>query len=305
MYFKLMNKSQGNLFFHPLFLSSLALLLLNDLFFKYQFHNWLTGKLSDFAGLLVFSIFFITIFPSRKKLVLILIALLFCWWKSSLSTPLIYFLNTKSGIPINRVIDYTDLFALFILPLALYLKPVKYKETVLRKCIAYIIAFISVTAFTATSLPRKLADNNKVQLDKYIRTKKDKTTIIKRLEEQGLFPVNDTIYERIWDHSYYLKSKDTIGTMIPVDSLYSGVYKKINYGFSYTIPKMYVDGDSISNLQFVISDYNLNGKKEIWLHSFEYKPAKMDSTYPTHSAYYAWKKFKKPIKKKFKEILRK
>ena len=41
----------------PGFVVGLSLLLLNDLFLKARFHNPLTGKLSDFAGLFVFPLF--------------------------------------------------------------------------------------------------------------------------------------------------------------------------------------------------------------------------------------------------------
>ena len=37
---------------------TLAILLLNDFILKDLYGNWLTGKLSDFAGLFVFSLFF-------------------------------------------------------------------------------------------------------------------------------------------------------------------------------------------------------------------------------------------------------
>ena len=40
----------------PGFLIGLSLLLTNDFVLKEQFHNGFTGKLSDFAGLFVFSI---------------------------------------------------------------------------------------------------------------------------------------------------------------------------------------------------------------------------------------------------------
>jgi hypothetical protein len=295
-----MNSRQYNLLFHPLFLLSLSLLLLNDFVFKYQFHNWLTGKLSDFAGLFVFVVFFTSLFPRWKTHIVLLIALIFCWWKSDLSESFIVFMNNELHIPANRVIDYSDLFALLILPFSLYLKPVQNKHTVLRKCLSCIIAFISFTAFTATSLPRRLTDTNKVQLDKYVRTKKDEATIINSLEEHGLHPVKDTIYEKVWDR-YYLKSKDSNGTMLPVESLYAGIYKKIDYGTSYNIPKMYVAGDSITNLQFVISGQSLR-KKEIWLHSFEHKSAISDSN-SYNPSFFLWKKFKKPIKKKIKELV--
>ena len=299
-----MNSRQYNLLLHPFFLLNLLLLLLNDFLFKYEFHNWLTGKLSDFSGLFVFAVFFIVLFPSSKKLVIILVALFFWWWKSEWSTPLILLLNNRLNIPVQRVIDYTDLYALFVLPLSLYLKPIKEGKTVLRKCVAGIIGFVSFTAFTATSLPRRLTDTNKVLLDKYVKSRKDQKAIIQTLEEQGLQPKPDTIYEKMWNDNYYLKAKDSTGAMLAANKFYDGVYTKIDYGSTYTIPRMYINGDSINNLQLVISDHSPT-KKLIRLYSFEYPAVNRDSTYRTFSAYYAWKKFKKPIKKKFKEMLNK
>jgi hypothetical protein len=42
---------------HPLVLLSLVLTLLNDQYLKYQYPGFLTGKLSDFAGLFYFPFF--------------------------------------------------------------------------------------------------------------------------------------------------------------------------------------------------------------------------------------------------------
>jgi hypothetical protein len=48
-------KTQRNqdLLFNWIFLSGLILLALNDHLLKWQYSNWLTGKLSDFVGLLI------------------------------------------------------------------------------------------------------------------------------------------------------------------------------------------------------------------------------------------------------------
>lgn len=43
---------------------ALAMLLLNDFILKDLYGNWLTGKLSNFAELSVFSLFFIVVFPN-------------------------------------------------------------------------------------------------------------------------------------------------------------------------------------------------------------------------------------------------
>jgi len=44
------------------FVICLGLLLLNDFYLKFEYHNWLTGKLSDFCGLFIFPVFWSAIF---------------------------------------------------------------------------------------------------------------------------------------------------------------------------------------------------------------------------------------------------
>ena len=100
---------------HPVFLLSVTLLILNDWFLKYTFHNALTGKLSDFAGLFAFPFFWSLIFDAHKRTIHIATALLFVFWKSGFSQPLIDAMNGL-GLPIARTVDFTDnvaiLFAL-------------------------------------------------------------------------------------------------------------------------------------------------------------------------------------------------
>ncbi|WP_407515804.1 hypothetical protein KFZ70_00460 [Tamlana fucoidanivorans] len=111
-----MNQSQPkNLIYGKLFLISVILLLLNDFFFKYYFHNYLTGKLSDFVGLFAFPYFISLLFKSKIKPIYILTGILFLFWKSSLSQSVIDYLNGV-GIGINRVVDYSDFIALLVLP---------------------------------------------------------------------------------------------------------------------------------------------------------------------------------------------
>jgi hypothetical protein len=100
------------------FLLALALLLLNDFFLKTQYGNWWTGKLSDFAGVFAFAWFWLAILPRYQRALLLLIGLLFIFWKSPLSQPLIDGWNQFGFLPVSRVVDYTDLMALAMLPLA-------------------------------------------------------------------------------------------------------------------------------------------------------------------------------------------
>ncbi len=129
---------------------ALAILLLNDFILKGLYGNWLTGKLSDFAGLFVFSLFFMAFFPKYRQVVLYATGILFIFWKSPFSQPIINFLNSLSIFSIHRVVDYTDLFALLVLPLAgLYSKIVP-KAPVL-KFNPILPMLLACFAFVATS----------------------------------------------------------------------------------------------------------------------------------------------------------
>jgi hypothetical protein len=59
----------------PVFLLSLATLLLNDFVFKPSFPGMVTGKLSDLAGLFAFGCFWCSLLAARKTLVLTAIEL--------------------------------------------------------------------------------------------------------------------------------------------------------------------------------------------------------------------------------------
>jgi len=48
-------------FFHPLPVAAVLILALNDHYLKYHFNSWWTGKLSDFAGLFFFPLFVCTL----------------------------------------------------------------------------------------------------------------------------------------------------------------------------------------------------------------------------------------------------
>ncbi len=104
----------------PVFLVSLALLLANDLYLKAQFGNWFTGKLSDFAGLVAFALFWSAVFPRRGALVHILVGVAFVLWKLPLTDPALTLWNSLSPLDFARVTDLTDLMALGVLPLSFY-----------------------------------------------------------------------------------------------------------------------------------------------------------------------------------------
>lgn len=130
------------------FIAGLALLLLNDFVFKSLFHNGVTGKLSDFAGLFTFPLFWSAFFPKHKLKIFIFTAVTFAFWKSALSQPLINLWNSTGIFTLYRVVDYTDLAALIMLPFAYHYYK---KQPVAWRLSPLIPLFLSVIAFVATS----------------------------------------------------------------------------------------------------------------------------------------------------------
>jgi hypothetical protein len=148
---------------HPLFIICVLTLILNDWYFKITFHNSLTGKLSDFAGLFAFPYLLSTLFPSRTLKIHIWIGLLFIVWKTEFSQPIINIIG-RFGIPVSRTVDFTDnvaLVSIFVsyftlkLSFALNLKPFFQKTLIVVSCLS----------FVATTLPpyenRKFVNINK------------------------------------------------------------------------------------------------------------------------------------------------
>jgi hypothetical protein len=299
-----MKNDHAKLLLHPLFLLQLSLLLLNDFTWKYEYHNWFTGKLSDFTGLFVFPVFFSAFFPGRKKLIFILTAALFVWWKSPYSNPLISFFNEHMGLPVYRVTDYTDCIALVVLPFAYSIREVNYSPSVMQNFAVCCVGVISVIAFSATSMPRYLTEKDEtgIRVDKTIRTKKREYEIIKTLKTAGFSLTKDSVhYEPVWHYNYFLKVKDSSGEkMIPLDSFQSKLYRKTDYGSHYTIPQIEISGDTVKELRFVIYEYGF-GKTDFDLHSFRHKTFSDSSSNELRRE--LQKKFARPLKKTFKKLL--
>lgn len=148
---------------HPAFLATLLLLVLNDAYWKYTFHNDWTGKISDFAGLFAFPFLWSSVFPGRAKSIHLVTGLLFVFWKSEGAQGFIDWLNGW-GVPVSRTVDYTDCIALLSVPLSYGVlkygtgynwKPVLRHALVLLAC----AAFAATTIVRAVK--RKITDIDK------------------------------------------------------------------------------------------------------------------------------------------------
>lgn len=148
-----LTSSLESILLSPGFFIGLSLLLLNDFLFKEAFHNMITGKLSDCAGLFAASLFalsFLRTSSSRVKALLVL-GIVFTFWKSSLSEGMISWWNGLGILELGRVVDYSDLLALSLLPIAfLYAKKAKPLIRNARVLLAPVIS-LSLFAFVATS----------------------------------------------------------------------------------------------------------------------------------------------------------
>jgi len=136
---------------HPVFIISIALLIINDFYFKQTFGNAVTGKLSDFTGLFAFPFFLSCLFPSRKKTIHIFTCFIFIWWKSIFSQPFIDFAN-YCEIPLVRTVDFTDNIALVSVAFSYFLFSKENKFRVIRPIWQFFIITLSAFSFMATSL---------------------------------------------------------------------------------------------------------------------------------------------------------
>lgn len=161
------------------FVVGLSLLLLNDLFLKARFHNPLTGKLSDFAGLFVFPLFWAALLPRFRRASYLLTAAAFVLWKSAYSGPLIDAWNRLGLLRVGRTVDATDLLALAILPLSyLYSSRLCSERAAGRlapRVAPYVVAAFSLFAFTATSY------RSKFDYDDVYRFQMSKTELTRRV----------------------------------------------------------------------------------------------------------------------------
>lgn len=130
---------------HPVFLVSLLILLLNDLILKTFFHNDLTGKLSDFAGLLAFPFFWSALFPKGTKEIHIGVVLFFCFWKSPFSEAFVNFFG------FYRVVDFSDYIALVSVFISFQLVKQEFKTFKVQPIFLKLIFLLSCFSFIATT----------------------------------------------------------------------------------------------------------------------------------------------------------
>lgn len=204
--------------FRGIFIISIIILIVNDIFLKSYYSNFFTGKLSDVAGLFAFPYFLSLLFPEKVKLNYLGTAILFILWKSEIIQPILVFFQSI-GIGLNRTIDYSDLVTLLILPIS-YLYWNSNLNDYLTSKINFkpIILSVCSFAFIATSLP-KAHGEIKLKSNLEITLKVEKQEVINKLKLEK-------VYGSAQDYNYVFeleKSKSEITSTIKLKKLDNGL----------------------------------------------------------------------------------
>jgi hypothetical protein len=220
---------------NPVFLWALSGLLFNDFYLKAAFPSVLSGKLSDVCGLIVFALFFTFILKDKfKTVVFVASALLFCWWKSDLSSG---FISSWNGLfsfyALERTVDYADLICLPVLVPVYFYHPQKGRFNATRQWITAPVLLLSVFAIAATSKARNISAYSNTQ--KYFI---DETFRIKQVSYadflQQLSLSNMTVEKNTdaappskrGDYHYYTLRNFELTDQLIVESMHIGVKEK-------------------------------------------------------------------------------
>lgn len=213
------------LIFNWVFITGVIILALNDQYLKWTFGNWATGKISDFAGLLIFPMFLQFLFPRTVRVSVILTGILFVFWKLPVSDDLINSYNKIAIIPITRVVDYSDFVALAVLPLAWYLigRIDRYRISHISPAFAAcLIAAPAAVVFMATSPPVSfyMQPGGDIHIGKSYRLKVTEEEALQKLKAEGFTIIPDSSEHEMGRADYYLAKnvvlnggKDTIETI--------------------------------------------------------------------------------------------
>ncbi|MBO9563898.1 MAG: hypothetical protein J7621_14040 [Niastella sp.] len=218
-------------------LACLALLLLNDHLFKWEFSNWLTGKLSDAAGIILLPLLLAYLFPAIRYHSIWISAVFFIFWKSPFSSGLIEVYNQVTPIQITRVVDYSDLFVLLLLPIPFYIMRHidRLKAITISRVHPVFVLIPLMVGFMATQPPRYYryvrTDSNLTCYNCYVTLRYSQDEIVQKLQDDQL--AFDSI-KPFLIHPYY--DKETTDPNLKL----------------YRINQLVLDGDTLRNLDFTM-----------------------------------------------------
>lgn len=273
-------KNFHKVLFYLLFIGIL-LLFLNDRLWKYEYSNWMTGKLSDFLGLLTLPLFLSILFPRIKTKISLIIGLLFILWKLPVTDNIINFWNHFIIFKISRTIDYSDLLALTVLPfthkILIQLNIQEFQNSIkskFHKPVINLLILFSCIVFCSTSVEEPSYPKGDIYIGENIKVAKTKNQILELLRQNGQQITTDSI----WYFKYYGKKVGRvyyqIDTLIPLQQYRRDTLLKINFdiyekkkGCNITLINLSVKENwelqNWKELKKKSKEYNIVLKKEI------------------------------------------
>ena len=246
----------GAYLWNPAFFIGLVLLFLNDQVLKWTFANTWTGKLSDLAGLLIFPLFLSFVWPRFWKWTPLLTAIGFIWWKSPYSEAFLSWYNQLAVIPLTRVVDYSDLWCLLVLPLSfLLLLRIRAAPILLlppSRLPIMLVLTISIMVFMATSPPARyyyMMSNGDLHLYANYKVRMNKKEILEKLDQLDMEVRIDTA---LWQ----MEGKHAYPYPFPDSTIESCPY--------YRIEELVLGEDTLRHIQFALVRLSDN-KTKIYL----------------------------------------
>ena len=281
------------------FVVSIILLFINDHFLKLYFHNWFTGKFSDFLGMIIFPLFLAYIFPKLRTFSILVSFVLFIFWKSPFSEGFIDFYNQISPIAVARVVDYTDFIAFIFLVIPFLL--IKYDALLqplkIRKISPALVLVPSVFVIMATSPPpyyRYGSDGIVLFNDYSFKIPKSKT---EALDEWNILFKKDTLRiirrYNISRESLIMNGTDLKTLEVNKEILKKELEREIQFYDYYIIDSLKIGDETLKDIRFELEELS-KSKVKIILKSVVLEERNTNN-----------KKLQKKFRKIYRELLKK
>ncbi|MGG5208320.1 hypothetical protein ACQWU4_05180 [Chryseobacterium sp. MIQD13] len=263
-----------NLILNYIFIGCLVILFLNDHFFKFYYTGWFTGKLSDVVGIILLPMLLTYIFPKLKQYSVFVAGLLFIFWKSSYSEGFIKIYNVVSPISLHRVVDYTDLLVLLLLPFSyILIKNTRFIDHfAFRKVNPSFILLPSMFILMATSPGKRYYEYVPYTGNLYFnysdfKINKSKDELFSELRKNNIDIQKDTVRiialnKRRFLYSGKFEQKNLYNDEkiyhISDDSLKADIFREIKIGNQYKIGNIQLGDQTIRDIQLDLRSLDKN-----------------------------------------------
>jgi putative membrane protein len=280
------------------FVVSIILLFINDHFLKLYFHNWFTGKFSDFLGMIIFPLFLAYIFPKLRIFSILVSFVLFIFWKSPFSEGFIDFYNQISPIALARVVDYTDFiaFVFLIIPFLLIKYDALLQPLKIRKISPALILVPSVFVMMATSPPPYYRYGSD-RMDYSFKMQKSRAEALDELKNRNILFKKDTLMiikrNNISSESLIMNGTDLKTLEVDKEILKKKLERKIRFYDYYIIDSLKIGDETLKDIRFELEELS-KSKIKIILKSVVLEERNTNN-----------KKLQKKFRKIYRELLKK